>query len=582
MAIQSKGSFVLVLHSHLPWVTNHGTWPHGTSWLMEAAAECYVPLLDAFHRLAADGIAPKVTIGITPVLAEMLAHPSFPAEFEGYCRARAAAADEDKQTFARTGSPKLERLAATFADEYRRVRERFRGPYRADLVGAFRRLQDEGQLEVITCAATHGYLPLLGRDECVNAQVALGQASYAARFGRKAAGVWMPECAYRPAGPWTRPIGGNGGSAFPRRGVDEFLLERGLRFTVVDTHLLKGGETLGVYADRHGILRELLPASEAGRNRGGATGSRGPVTPQEVYAASSAATAGRKVDGALGILTRDPDTSLQVWSGEHGYPGDGAYREFHKKAFPSGHQYWRVTSAKSDLGAKEIYDPEPVLARIRTHADHFVSVVSGILGKHRERTGTPGVVAAPFDTELFGHWWFEGPRWIEQVFRTFARSDVSVVTGSELLDANPPKEVVRLPEGSWGEGGGHWVWFNPRTQWTWKRIYDAEDKVVRLIQKAGSAPPPEARPYLEQLARQLLLLEASDWQFLITTVAAADYAEQRFAQHAEEIDRLHGIAVRALEGAPPDPGATAWFEELTRRDDLFPTIDLSWWRSTGG
>jgi len=575
----AKGYFSLFLHSHLPWVMNHGKWPHGSSWLMEAAAECYLPLLEVFGRLAKDGIRPAVTIGITPVLAEMLVHPNFAPEFEEYCEARAKAADEDLAVFKKTGLPRMERLAALLGESYRKTLERFKGEHRRDIVGAFRKLQDAGQLEVITCNATHGYMPLLGRDECVNAQVALGALSYQKRFGKKAAGIWMPECAYRPAYPWKRPVGpGSDAGATARRGVDEFLQERGIRFTIVDTHLLKGGEALGVYRERFRILQDLYPG-DTGATAMAQGGSGKPLTSNEAYLMSS--TPGKSIDKAVAFFTRDAETSLQVWSGEHGYPGDGAYRDFHKKAFPSGHQYWRVTDPKADLGSKDLYDPEAIPARVASHADHFVSVVSRALAAHQERTGAPGVVAAPFDTELFGHWWHEGPMWLEQVFRALAKTGIQAATGSDYLAARPPETVLRLPEGSWGEGGHHWVWLNPRTEWTWRKVYEAEDKVVRLVQKAGAKPDPEAVPYLTQLVRQLLLLEASDWQFLITTVSAADYSEMRFAEHFGEVERLSAIAGRALEGKKPDPPEEAWYQTVAKRDDLFPEIDLSWWRSTG-
>jgi 1,4-alpha-glucan branching enzyme len=573
----AKGSFVLFLHSHLPWVLNHGKWPHGSSWLMEAAAECYLPLLDVFNRLQADGIQAKATVGITPVLAEMLGHSTFAAEFEEYCLARAKAADEDVETFRRTGYPKMERLARITGDHYREILERFRGPYRRDLLSAFKKLQDSGAIEIITCCATHGYMPLLGRDECVNAQVALGQAAYTRRFGRPARGIWMPECAYRPAYAWKRPVGpGSEADPAPRRGVDELLHDRDIRFTIVDTHLLKGGEASGVYKDRFAILKELYPGDS-----GSSPIPAGPpgkaLSPQDAHFMSS----NKEKDSAVAFFTRDADTSLQVWSGEHGYPGDGVYRDFHKKAFPSGHQYWRVTNPKADLGSKELYEPDVIAGRTRTHAEHFVNVVSRTLADHLAKTGTPGVVAAPFDTELFGHWWFEGPQFLEQVYRVMAKSDVTPATGSEYLTASPPEVVLRLPEGSWGEGGHHWVWLNPRNEWTWRKIYEAEDKVVGLIQKVGASVPPKLEPYLKQLARELLLLESSDWQFLITTVAAADYSEMRFARHFEDLERLHVICARMLDGTEPDAAEQEWFREVAKRDSLFEEIDLGWWRATG-
>jgi 1,4-alpha-glucan branching enzyme len=268
MSSKPQGYFALVLHSHLPYVLSHGTWPHGTDWLVEAAAETYIPLLNVLRRLVNEGISPRITIGVTPVLAEQLADDRFREEFRAYLHLKQEVARENEGEFLRRGDQQLADLAHFWWRYYEDIERDFEERYGGDLVGALRQLQEEGHIEVMTSAATHGYLPLLGRDTSVEAQVRLGVESYRRHFGRDPAGIWLPECGYRPRYPWQRPVGpsGSGAGMKPelRKGVEEFVAEAGLRYFIVDSHLLAGGEALGVYIDRFEALRRLWERSQQG------------------------------------------------------------------------------------------------------------------------------------------------------------------------------------------------------------------------------------------------------------------------------------------------------------------------------
>ncbi len=561
MAEESRGSVVFVLHSHLPWVLGHGRWPHGEAWLYEAAAECYVPLLRMLDRLAAASPGTRLTLGITPVLAESLASPRFREGFAAYLEERRSAADRDRDDFHAAGDPAAERLAAAWSAFYGAARADFETRYGGDLLAGFRRHQDAGTIEVLTSAATHGYLPLLGRDESVDAQVGCGVSSYRRHFGRPPRGIWLPECAYRPAGPWSRPVGPS--RSWTRPGLERVLSRHGLRYFFVDTHLVAGGAPLGTYEDRFetGRLDATAPA-------------RG-LSPNEAHALVLPADA-----APVAVFARDPRSSVQVWSADYGYPGDGAYLEFHRKRAPGGLRYWRVTDRRLPLDAKLPYDPAEAAARVRAHADHFTGLVRDTLREHCERTGRPGVVVAPFDTELFGHWWFEGLAWLEAVLRDL-RGDVATTTPSEFLEAHPPRSAIRLPEGSWGQGGHHWVWLNDDTRWVWDLVYRAEDAFADALRSSGSGPGSEEDRVLRQLARELLLLESSDWPFLITTVAARDYAGARVRRHFETFERLLAMARRAREGTLPAADLAA-LAEIEGRDAPFPDVDLGWWAREGG
>ena len=329
MTIQSDnarlplGSFTFVLHSHLPYVLSHGTWPHGTDWLHEAAAETYIPLLNAFHKLKEEGVVPRVSIGLTPVLCEMLADTSWAGEFEEYLAKKTASAADNAREFAAQNQSEFHDIACFWEAWYRGIATNFAALNR-DILGAFKTLQDEGALEIITSAATHGYLPLLGTDESVQAQIAHGVANYRKHFGRAPRGIWLPECAYRPRYEWHAPEEIGGGAPVLRKGIEEFLAEQGIKYFVVDAHLLKGGKEIGTYGERYEALREMhirtpevaVPEEE-----------RTPLQPYLVVG---------KTSQPVAFFTRHEKTALQVWSGEHGYPGDGHYLDFHKKHFPAG------------------------------------------------------------------------------------------------------------------------------------------------------------------------------------------------------------------------------------------------------
>lgn len=565
------GYFTFVLHSHLPYVIGHGRWPHGMDWLNEATAESYIPLLQVFNRLAAQGLTSGVTLGITPILAEMLAAATFRQEFNEYLDRKIQAAREDLVTFEKLGEIHFASLARMWEGHYQGLLRAYQEDFGQDLLKAFTGLMDQGILEIITSAATHGYLPLLGRDTAVQAQVKQGVAAYRRHFGRDPKGFWLPECAYRPRYRWVPPLSDLAVEPVLRKGVEEFLSENGLDYFFIDSHLLKGGRAIGVYKDRFEALERLW---ERFASQYQERPEEEDKSPYQVYLVSSAPESKRP----MAVFTRDPKTGLQVWSGEWGYPGDGNYLDFHKKRYPGGLRYWEVTSAKADLADKQPYHPEWTTPRIQEQADHFVSMVVDLLTEFRQQHGRPGMVVAPYDTELIGHWWFEGPEWIYQVLSRFqAHTQVALSPGSQLLKEAAPRHVISLPEGSWGEGGYHWIWLNEMNDWTWRHIYLAEQEMEDLARLYAGASDPRLIDLLKQCGRSLFLLESSDWQFLISTFSARDYAELRVVTHRDDFKRLAAMVRRyAAEGDLPQEDWN-YFSLCRERDDIFPDLEPGWW-----
>jgi 1,4-alpha-glucan branching enzyme len=554
--------FSFFLHAHLPWVLGYGRWPHGIEWVCEACVGSYIPLLRGLRRLADRGVRGGVTLSISPVLAEQLAHPRFAPILNEYIEDRIRTAGDDARRFARVGRGPLAELARRWCDFHVETLQFVRDELRDDLLGAFAELEAQGSLELATCAATHGYLPLLGHDATIALQLRLARLVHRRRFGNEPEGLWLPEMAYRPAGTWRAPVGN--GDSRERAGIEQFVHRAGFRWFPVDTSLLLAGESLGAWSDL------LIAAPGVRRAAWRAASPSSPHTPLH-DTRRSYRVASPDPDVNTTCFVRDEGTSLQVWSGSGGYPGDGAYLEFHKKSDSGGHRYWRVTGANVELGDKEPYRPEDAAARVAAHASHFRALVTSTL----DEAPDGAILVAPYDAELFGHWWFEGTAWLETVLEQMhADPRVELTTLGRHHRDVPPDIVVKLPEGSWGNGGGHGVWKNPRVNWTWELILPAEEEFWRLWQKLGAGDD-DARRVLVAAGRQLLLASASDWAFLMTTAGAPEYATERVRGHAEDLARLLEIARALLHGAELREEDGEFVVAVEARDDLFPELEAA-------
>jgi 1,4-alpha-glucan branching enzyme len=560
--------FALVLHTHLPMVLNHGRWPHGSDWLNEATFECYLPLLEVAHRLVSDGISPKWTLNLSPVLTEQLASPEFQKELAFYHDNVRRACAESRAHFGDAGQPQLAAVADFWEEHYERMWELHRR-IGGDIPGTFAELQRGGHVEIITCAATHGYLPLLSRDESIHLQLRTAVETHKRHFGAAPRGIWLPECAYRPRYEWTPPTGRERGrDRRLRPGLEEMLAAHGLEYFVADSHLVAAGEPIFLYRDYVPARRDAPEPTPAIPVHA----ARSPYAPYRV--------ASRGGSGSAVAFIRDPRSTLQVWSRDHGYPGEYHYLEFHKKHFPGGLRFWRITDNRGDLGTKAPYEPKIAAEKIALQASHFVGLVRETVESAARAEGGPALVCSPYDTELFGHWWFEGPRWLEHVAREMGPAGVTPMTLGEALAAVPPRATLSLPEGSWGEGGDHRVWLNRDTEWTWDRVYSAEAEWVEHLAR-GTDGNPDLRRALAQATRELLLLQASDWQFLITTGAARDYAERRVAEHYAQFKRLSELVATLRGGEPLSPEAADTLRRLEREDFVFPDLDPDWAHAPG-
>ncbi len=522
----AEGFLIPVLHCHLPYVRHpeHDDFLE-EDWLYEAVAETYVPLLQMLERLEADGVPARLTLSISPTLCEMLSNDLLRQRCVRYLRTRIELAEKEVE---RTQGGPFNAAACLYAGRYQAVLETYQDRCGLDLLRGFAGLVERGRIELIGSAATHALLPLVATEQGRRAQVSVGLRSFEKHFGARPLGFWLPECAYGP-------------------GIDELLTDFGLRYFFVDTH----GVLLADPRPRFGVFAPL--ATPAGPSAFG----------------------------------RDVETSKQVWSADEGYPGDPAYREFHRDlGFDAeldyvrpylhadgvrrhlGLKYHRVTG-DVPLDRKEPYDPEAAGARAAEHAAHFVRQRLEQVGRVRGATGIGPVIVAPYDAELFGHWWFEGLEFLECVLRLVARSEgLACLTPRDYLEGGAAvRQEGRPATSTWGYGGYFESWVNGSNDWVYGPLRSAEGRLARAASQHPSADG-LLRRALNQCARELMLAQGSDWPFLISAGAARQYATRRF----NDLIGRFGDLMGQVEAGRIDPGRLRTYEWL---DDPFVEMDYT-------
>ena len=519
------GYFALVLHAHLPFL-RHPDDPTVMEerWLYEAVAGTYLPLIEVFENLLSDGIRFRCTVSLSAPLITMLTDELLRARTLEHLDKLVELSDREVE---RTRpEPYYQKLAVMYRDRFTRLRELWLR-YEGNLVDAFRGLQERGPLEVITSTATHAFFPLLDENwPAIRAQVYTGAALYEKHFGRPPKGMWLGECGYIP-------------------GVDEILREVGVRYFVVDAHAILNADRRPVY----GIYAPL-------------------------YCPSGVAAFGR-----------DTESSEQVWSAEHGYPGDPHYRDFYRDigfdlpqealgehVHPSGARlytglkYHAITH--EELHDKWVYDPDIARGRIGLHASHFRGELQKQVARVAAAMDRPPIVTSPYDAELFGHWWFEGPTFLDDVFRQlhWDQSDVETTTPADYLEHHPTNQCATPSASSWGLRGYSEQWLNETNAWVWPHLHVAAERMVALARDHRDEADPLLRRALAQAARELLLAQSSDWPFILSTGTTTPYATRRFNEHVLRFNELF----EAIVSRSVDEIALA---ELEARDNIFPDVD---------
>ena len=489
----SLGYFGLVLHGHIPWCKKSGVWPAGEEWLMEAMNETYIPMLNILREAKEGGVKTAITINITPILAEQLADEYMKYRFSEYMENLISRAKNDVRRF--ENHPKRKIIAEFHLKNFDYVLETFYHNYYRDLLGSFKWLQDEGMIELITCGATHGFLPLFESDSGIFSQIQLAVDTHKKYFKQDPKGIWLPECAYRP-------IEDRNGTF--RESIDYWLNNSGLEYFFVDSHGIIDAE----------IIQQ--------RNEIGLRTSYG-----------------YKLKTGVSVFGRNKAISRQVWDAKIGYPGNEFYREFHKKDHESGLHYHRITDKSLPQNDKELYDIENANNTVDSDASHFITLISNELQQASELFIDKGIIISPFDFELYGHWWAEGINWLKSVIGLINnQKEIEMITISEYISQYKDKfSIIKMRESSWGEGGDFRVWKNPEHGWIWQYINGSTREFEEIL-KSNPNPNEWQLRLLKQVARELLLMEGSDWPFLLYTEQAKEYANQRFHHHHQRFLKL--------------------------------------------
>ena len=527
-----SGYLSIVLHAHLPYVRHpeHSRFLE-EEWFYEALTETYIPLIRVFRSLRDGGVPFRLTMSLTPTLLSMMADPFLQQRYVKHLdRLIELSVKEIERT---KNEPAFNRLARMYHDMFTQSRRIFCDECGMHLYRAFKEFLDAGNLEIITCGATHGFLPLLStQPEAVRAQVRAAIRTHERLLGSRPRGIWLPECGYAP-------------------GIDEILKAEGIAFFIVDTHAVLFGTPrpkFGVYAP--------------------------------VYCRSGVAA-----------FARDTESSKSVWSAEEGYPGDHEYREFYRdigfdlhydyigpylngdsSRINTGIKYYRITGRGQH---KEPYNPDRSREKAAEHAGNFMFNRQKQAEYLQPLMGQPPIIVAPYDAELFGHWWFEGPAWLDFLFRKihFDQKDIEAITPAQYLERHPRNQVLTPSYSSWGNKGYAEVWLNGANDWIYRHLHKAAERMIEAANARPDARGDELRA-LNQMARELLLAQSSDWAFIMKTGTHTEYALRRTKEH---LDRF----LKLWEGLGNNSVDTRYLESIESTDNIFPDIDYRSYQTQG-
>jgi 1,4-alpha-glucan branching enzyme len=524
----AQGYVSLVLHAHLPFV-RHPEHPRfmEEDWLFEAITETYVPLINMMDGLLRDGVDFRLTMTMSPPLCAMLNDPLLQ---ERYVHHISRLIELSEREIERTRwQPEFHELAWHYHHRFHAARNTFCDQYHRHLVGAFRKFQDAGKLEVITCGATHGFLPLMKEiPQAVRAQILVARDHYRECFGRDPRGIWLPECAYF-------------------NGVEKVLAEAEIRYFIMDTHGLMYGEP----RPRYGVYAPAFTRS-------------GPAA-----------------------FARDIESSKQVWSAEEGYPGDTDYRDFYRDIgfdldfdyvrpyihpdgirCHTGMKYYRITGKSNH---KEPYRPRVAQEKAASHAGNFmfnrerqVEHLAGVMGR-------PPIILAPYDAELYGHWWYEGPDFLNYFIRKthYDQKVFGLITPSEYLERHPRQQILTPCESSWGNKGYWEVWLEGSNAWIYPHLHVAAERMVELVRHHQHRGGHTQRA-IRQAGRELLLAQSSDWAFIMKTGTTVPYAVRRTKDHVLRFHRLYD----QIKSGHVDENFLSYCEW---KDTIFPNLNYHHW-----
>jgi len=522
----TKGYVSFILHAHLPFIHHPESEDYlEEEWLFEAISETYIPLLLNFKKLEEEEVDFRITMSLTPPLLNMLDNKLLQRRYIKYLKKHIELCQKEvKRT---TYDARLNELSKYYLERYSNDLYLFKEVYNCNLIEQFKHFQDIGVLEIITCGATHGYFPILYVNEnTIRAQIAVGVETYKKYFGKNPRGIWLPECGYVYQ-------------------ADKYLKEFGIEYIITESHGI-------LYANPTPIFGTFAPI----------------VSPEGIIA-----------------FGRDIESSKQVWSSVCGYPGDFNYREFYRDIgydadydyikpyiakngvrVNTGIKYHRITS-KGDF--KDYYNLQWAKDSAEKQAGHFFdSRVNQINELSDIMSPTKPLVVCPYDAELYGHWWYEGPYWLYILFKKiyYDKGNFKLTTPGEYIDNYPEMQECKPCISSWGANGYSEVWLNTSNDYAHRHLHVAGDRMVELAHLFPNEKKTLKRKALNQCARELLLAQSSDWLFIITHGTMVDYAKKRIKDHIGRFTKLY-------EQIKNDEIDVEFLKDISKKDCIFPDID---------
>ena len=520
-----KGYVSFVLHAHLPYIHHPESEDYlEEEWLFEAISETYIPLLLNFKKLEEEGVKFRLTMTMTPPLLNMLDNKLLQDRYIKYLKKHIELCEKEVE---RTKyDERLNTLSHYYLDRYSNDLRVFRDVYECNIIQGFKHFQDAGFLEIITCGATHGYFPILYVNEkTVRAQIAVGVQTYEKFFGKKPRGIWLPECGYVPES-------------------DKYLREFGIEFAIVESHGILYANPVPLY------------------------GTYAPIVSND----------------GLVCFGRDITSSQQVWSSIDGYPGDFNYREFYRDIgyeadydyikpyiasngvrVNTGIKYHRITG-KTEF--KDYYDVRWAMDSAERQAGHFLDCRTKQIEELSNYMDVPPIITCPYDAELYGHWWYEGPYWLYILFKKiyYDECNFKLVTPSDYIDMYPNIQVATPCRSSWGANGYSEVWLNQTNDYAHRHLHKAGDRMCELASMFPNEGDTLRRQALNQCARELLLAQSSDWLFIITNGTMVEYAHKAIKEHIGRFTKLY----YQIKNDKIDP---QYLLDVFEKDDIFPEIN---------
>ena len=520
-----KGYVNFVLHAHLPYIHHPESEDYlEEEWLFEAISETYLPLLNNFQKLEEEGIDFRITMTLTPPLLNMLDDELLQKRYIKYLKKHIELAK--KETKRTENNERVNKLSYYYLEKYTNDLHVFKDIYGCNIISGFKHFQDIGVLEIITCGATHGYFPILYVNEkTIRAQIGVAVNCYKKYFDKNPRGIWLPECGYVPE-------------------ADKYLREFGIDYAIVESHGI-------LYADPVPVYGTFAPI----------------VSPDN-----------------LTVFGRDIESSRQVWSSINGYPGDFNYREFYRDIgydapydyikpyiahngvrVNTGIKYYRITGKDCE---KDYYNLQWANDSAERQAGHFMNCRTKQIDNLSSYMDVPPIITCPYDAELYGHWWYEGPYWLYILFKKIYYDDCNfkLITPSEYIDRYPNIQVSSPCRSSWGANGYSEVWLNPSNDYAHRHLHKAGDRMCELAYEFRNEKDPLKIRALNQCARELLLAQSSDWLFIITNGTMIEYAHKAIKERIGRFTKLYYELKK-------DKVDEKFLENIEKKDAIFPEIN---------